>query len=69
MAVKNIDRGVGYPGVERSQYAFGLYEADELYELETAFEDGEPAIWPRGDDDSDELPSAQGRCRRVSHDW
>ena len=69
MAVKNIDRGGGYPAAERSQYAFGLYEADELDELETAFEDGEPAIWPRGDEDNEELPSAQGRCRRVSHDW
>jgi hypothetical protein len=51
MAVKNIDRGVGYPAAESSQYAFGLDEADELCDLETACEDGELAIWPRGDED------------------
>ena len=47
------------------QYVFGLYEADELHELETAFEDGEPAIWPRGDEDNDEQPSAQGMPSRF----
>jgi len=40
-----------------------------LYTIETDLNDGEPAIWPRGDEDGDDLPLAQGRCRRVSHDW
>ena len=73
MAVKNIDRGVGYPGAERSQYPFGLYETDELYELETAFEDGEPAIWPRalkGPGPGDVAPHAvELRANVVPQTW
>lgn len=69
MTVKNIERVVGYSVEEKPRYDDDLYEADELYDFETALEDGEPAIWPRGEDEGDDLPPAQGRCRRVPHDW
>ncbi len=68
MAVKSIERTVGYSESESSPYAFDLHEADDLYAIETDSIDGEPAIWPRGDGAGDDAP-AQGRCRRVSHDW
>ena len=68
MAVKSIERAVGYSGGEKSQSGFDLYEAEDLYAFETESKDGEPAIWPSGDD-GDDTPPAQGRCRRVPHDW
>ena len=69
MAVKSIERAGSYSESENSQFDSDFYEADDLYSIETDLNDGEPAIWPRGDEDGDDLPAAQGRCRRVSHDW
>jgi hypothetical protein len=69
MAVKSIDRTVGCSLDETLDCGFDSYEADDPYGFETGLEDSEPAIWPRGDGDSEDLPPAQGRCRRVSHDW
>lgn len=69
MAVKSIERTVGCSESEESQYGFDLHEADDLYVGETDSIDSEPAIWPRGDVAGEDSPPAQGRCRRVSHDW
>ena len=69
MAVKSIERTVGYSEAENSQFGFDLGEANDLYGFETESPDGEPAIWPRGDEGGDDQPAAQGRCRRVPHDW
>ncbi len=69
MAMKSIERTFDFSEAEDSQYAFDLGEADELHEFDSEATDGEPAIWPRGDEGRDDLPAAQGRCRRVPHDW
>ena len=69
MGVKSIERAVGYSVADKPRKAIDLEGADELHVFETDLEDGSAAIWPRGEMDSDDLPPAPGRCRRVPHDW
>jgi len=69
MAVKKIDRTVGFSRDEGAVCGLVLDHEDDEFDFEESSDDSEPAIWPRGEDEREESPPAVGRCRRVPHDW